>query len=132
MQDYPQAKEDLLLEMDYLRKRLQTLEEDLERIDADADEAWELLNPREERKPFDGVISFSGDFENVLAHGVDVSKGGVCFEVQRDVCFLLRMKTDEHDVQRRAALAWSQRMGDGRTRLGFEFVQDDDVESPTH
>jgi hypothetical protein len=125
MQEFPQAKEDVLLEMDYLRKRLRGLEEDLERLDADADEGWELLNPREERAPYDGVISFTGEVENVLAHGVDLSEGGVCFEVQQDLDFTLRMMLGDDDTRRKAKLAWAQRMGDGRTRFGFEFTDEE-------
>ncbi len=130
MQNIQKAKEHVLQQMDDLRKRLGQLEADLELLNEDADQGWDLLNPREKRPDYDGDLTLGGDFAEVEAHGVDLSEGGVCFEVQEDLTFVLFLKVDDEDVERRASLAWSRRMADGRTRLGFKFVGDDQPADP--
>jgi hypothetical protein len=124
MNDIPQLKDDLLLEIDYLRGRLRRLEEDLAKFDGDASAAWEELNPREERRPFEGTFTFSGDFDEVEARGVDLSSGGVCFEIGGDLPFSLQVRQGEEVIERSASLAWAQRLGDGKCRFGFEFTDD--------
>jgi len=122
MQDIPQLKDDLILEIDYLRSRLQKLEDDLIQFDEQASSGWDELNPRQERKPFEGTFTFAGNFEEVEARGVDLSEGGVCFEIGGDLPFALQVRYGARIVERIGSLAWAQRLGNGKCRFGFEFL----------
>ena len=122
MQDIPQLRDDLLLEIEYLRGRLAKLETDLTEFDENASTGWNELNPRQKRKPFEGAFSFSGDFDEVEARGVDLSDGGVCFEIGGDLPFSVQVRCGDRVVERSGSLAWAQRMGNGKCRFGFEFT----------
>ncbi|MFT5285435.1 MAG: hypothetical protein ACI8TQ_001600 [Planctomycetota bacterium] len=122
MQELPQLKDDLILEIDFLRERLAKLEKDLVRYDANNGKAWAEVNPREERKPFVGTFSFTGDFDEVEARGVDLSPGGVCFEIGGDLPFSLQMRQGAKIIERSGSLAWARRMAEGKCRFGFEFT----------
>lgn len=84
------------------------------------------LDERPHREPLDADIEFIGDFDVVSARGIDVSPGGVCFEVDESLAFEMRYTANGEVQTHRAHLAWLQRLPQGGYRFGFEFV---DVES---
>lgn len=77
---------------------------------------------RSKREVLEAVIEFIGDFDIVKASGIDVSDGGICFEVEESLAFEMRFTAYGEVQSHRAHLAWLQRLREGGYRLGFEFV----------
>lgn len=77
---------------------------------------------RSNRSSLEARIEFMGDFDIVEASGVDVSEGGICFEVSDTLCFDMKVTTPEGEQIHRGNLVWMKRLDDGGCRLGFEFV----------
>jgi hypothetical protein len=68
-------------------------------------------------------IEFIGDFDIVNATGIDISDGGLCFELSAPLPFDMRFEHKEEDHSYRANLAWMRQLPDGKYRFGFEFVK---------
>lgn len=120
MSDQASRKDEIELEMGYLRKRLDGLREELAEIDGATEELWRELNPREERESFDAEVEIAGIAESLEAHGIDRSDSGACVEFAGDLRLRLSFGEEAGGV-RLGRLAWARRMGDGRTRIGVEF-----------
>jgi hypothetical protein len=74
------------------------------------------------RREFQAEIEFIGDFDIVHARGIDVSEGGIGFEVAEELPFEMQFELDGKPHRHRARLAWMKRLPDGHYRLGFEFI----------
>ena len=83
---------------------------------------------RLDRAQFDADIEFIGDFDVVQAKGVNISQGGICFEINGPLAFDMRLDLQGAGGIRRANLLWMKSRRDNRYQLGFEFVSPD-VES---
>jgi len=79
---------------------------------------------REQRLPLDAEIEFIGDFDIVSARGIDVSRGGVCFEMSTPMVFDMRFTVEETTHERRAVLTWMRPLEGGGCRLGLRFIGD--------
>ena len=79
-------------------------------------------HPRQPRKEIDAEIEFIADFDLVRAEGIDLSSGGICFEVSRDLPFEMRFELEGKWYEKRANLVWVRRQDQGRYRLGFQFI----------
>ena len=66
--------------------------------------------------------SFIGDFGLVEAKGLDLSEGGIGFEIEQDIPFDMEFEIDGELHQHRARMVWMQRLADGRSRFGFQFI----------
>ena len=77
---------------------------------------------RAQRRELDAEIEFIGDFDLVSARGVDISEGGICFEVGEGFPFEMQFQWDGEEHRHRARLVWMKRLEDGSYRCGFEFV----------
>ena len=84
---------------------------------------------REDRRRMDAQIEFIADFDIVQAKGIDLSEGGICFEVREELPFEMRFEIGEKEYRKRARLVWLERLQEGGYRLGFEFIprQEDDL-----
>jgi hypothetical protein len=80
------------------------------------------IHSRPARQSLDEPIEFIGDFDVVRATGIDLSVGGICFEVHRPLGFEMRFEADGAIRQERAELVWLRRLPDGGYRLGLRFV----------
>jgi len=78
--------------------------------------------PRQKRKPLPTSIEFIGDFDLVEAHGVNISEGGICFEVQGGLPFEMRFQHQGKTYQKRGQIAWVKKRQDGSYQFGFMFV----------
>ena len=76
----------------------------------------------QERQPLQTSIEFIGDFDIVVASGVDLSEGGICFELAEGLPFEMRFERDGTAHQKRAQLVWVKRLPKGSYRFGFTFV----------
>jgi len=86
-----------------------------------SDEEW---GERAARKPLQARIEFIGDFDVVEAKGINLSSGGICFEVGESLAFEMQFEADDGKHRHRAHLAWVEALPGGRYRLGFKFVPD--------
>jgi hypothetical protein len=74
---------------------------------------------RSERSSLEAQIEFIGDFDIVEASGVDMSDGGICFD--------MKVTTSDWEQIQRANLAWMKRLESGY-RFGFEYVPTSQVQ----
>ena len=77
---------------------------------------------RQEREALQTDIEFIGDFDIVVASGVDLSDGGICFELAEGLPFEMRFSLDGTAHQKRAQLIWVKRLEGGQYRFGFTFL----------
>lgn len=121
------TREELLSDLESLRKRLANLE--IELTDGQTD-LGPILNPSDrvvERESFQGEIEFEVEAERHPARGVNSSPGGVCFKCDMPMIFRLRIHLEDGSIQeRRAQLVWANRDLDLANRLGFEFLDEPD------
>ncbi len=92
---------------------------------ADANSDSSADKRREQRRAFSQEIEFIGDFDVVEARGIDISTGGICFELDQPLPFDMKLNIDGEQHVYRACLAWMKSLEDGRCHLGFAFVQAD-------
>ena len=67
------------------------------------------------------TIQFIGDFGLVKAKGLDISNGGIGFELEEDIPFDMEFEVDGDLHQHRAYTVWMQRLKNGCSRFGFQF-----------
>lgn len=77
---------------------------------------------REKRKSLPTPIEFIGDFDLVEAHGINISEGGICFEVQGGLPFEMRFQHQGKTYQKRGQIAWVKKQQDGSYQFGFMFI----------
>jgi hypothetical protein len=77
---------------------------------------------RARRAQFDADIEFISDFDIVQARGVNISSGGICFEICGALSFDMKFDIDGEERIRGANLVWMKSCPDNGYQLGFEFV----------
>lgn len=121
MQDSKKTKAQLIDELAELRMRL--AERPGPEPDKDEDEDTdEDSQPRSKRNELKTSIQFIGDFGLVEAKGLDLSAGGIGFELEEDIPFDMEFEIKGELHQHRARMVWMQRLQDGRSRFGFQFI----------
>lgn len=88
----------------------------------DDDDCVSRRRSRLERQPLTATIEFIGDFDVVQATGIDLSSGGICFEVAAPLDFEMRLAVEGVTRRYRAHLVWTRELEGGRCRMGFRFV----------
>ena len=88
---------------------------------------WGAIGPdgrarQDQRMLIRTQIELIGDFDIVRARGVDLSEGGIGFELDDDLPFEMRFTLDGRVYQKRARLVWVDRRAKGGIRLGLEFI----------
>ena len=78
--------------------------------------------PRLERLPLDGDIEFIGDFDILQAKGINISEGGIAFEIEGGLPFEMRFQAEDETKTYRAELVWMKRLPHGGYRMGLKFV----------
>ena len=104
------------------RERMAALEEELRQLQAEIGECSGQQAQRHERKKLEADIEFIGDFDIVAASGVDISAGGICFEVSHPLPFDMKISIGGEKHIYRAYLVWVKSTGGDNYRLGFEFI----------
>lgn len=77
---------------------------------------------RQERQPLEADIEFIGDFDIIGAKGIDLSEGGICFEVSEPLTFEMRFDVHQQTHNHRAQLVWVSSLSTGGYHLGFKFI----------
>ena len=94
----------------------------LEREQAPPEQQPEANFSRPYRAEFDADIEFIGDFDIVQARGINISNGGICFEILEPLSFDMRFDCQGEERIRSANLAWMKSDTDNKYQLGFEFA----------
>lgn len=118
MQDSKKTKAQLIAELAELKNRLAEL------TGEPSDETTETTDshPRSTRNEIKTAIQLIGDFGLVEAKGLDLSDGGIGFELEDDIPFDMEFEVDGNLHQHRAHMVWMQRLDNGRSRFGFQFI----------
>ena len=77
---------------------------------------------RPERVPMDGDIEFIADFDLLQAKGINISEGGIAFEITGGLPFEMRFKVKGQDQTFQAELVWMKRLPSGGYRMGLKFI----------
>ena len=121
MEDQEKSKEQLIDELQDLRARLADLESESP-TDGDVEGEDKSRLPR---FPIATPIIFVGGFSLIYAQGINLSEGGVCFEISELLPFELEFDVGDEIHKHAANLMWMNRLPTGRSRLGFEFQSSD-------
>ena len=82
----------------------------------------QIHSPRSTRNEIETTIQFIGDFGLVKAKGLDLSNGGIGFELEEDIPFDMEFEIAGNLHQHRAYMVWMQRLENGCSRFGFQFI----------
>ena len=116
------TREQLIGELTELRQQVEALK--ATEAPQEMKGSYEL---RSERSSLEAQIEFIGDFDIVEASGVDMSDGGICFDMSGALCFDMKVTTSDWEQIQRANLAWIKRLESGY-RFGFEYVPTSQVQ----
>ncbi len=126
MTNADKTKEALAAELAEVRAEADALRDKAAALESRLAERVCKPNPRQSRREIQADIEFIADFDLVRAGGIDLSEGGICFEVDRHLPFEMRFELEGRRHEKRANLVWVRRIGDGRCRLGFRFLPPDE------
>jgi len=113
----------LIEEVAALRREISLLRSGIERLKAEQSGIPTPLKPRSPRKRVQGDIEFIADFDVIEASAIDLSEGGICFEIEdEEMPYEMRFTVDGRERKKRAQLVWVERRDEGGYRLGLEFV----------
>lgn len=122
MMDEEKTRDALIAELREARKEIQRLRAQAALLESRVMERTRPPHHRRPRQEIETDIEFISDFDLVRAKGVDLSEGGICFEVDRDLPFEMKFDLEGNRHEKRANLIWMRGLDDGRNRLGFAFV----------
>lgn len=123
MDDHEKTQEQLIRELQDLRNQI-AVSEDTSGPDG-GEESAESLSSRSTRNAIQVPITFIGDFTLVQAQGIDLSEGGIRFEVSEDLPFEMEFEIEGEVHQHRAHLVWMKRLEGGGSQWGFQFAPSD-------
>lgn len=125
MQDHRKTKKQLVDELQALRARVADLEAE---SSSDSDEqGGAAVKSRHPRNAIETPIVFIGAFNLIYAEGVNLSEGGVCFEISEPLLFEMEFDIGGEVHKHTADLIWMKRLATGRSRLGLQFESSDSL-----
>ncbi len=107
MEDYKKTKMQLIREIAILRERIATIEH--------------IGLARPPRVAFDAKIKIKSDFDTIDAQGINLSKGGLCFELDEPLRFNIKFEFEDDVHNRKVELVWVRKFND-KYRFGLKFV----------
>ncbi|MEZ4527197.1 MAG: PilZ domain-containing protein [Desulfobacterales bacterium] len=123
MKDELKTKSQLMEELEQMRRRVEELEAQIAEMEREKAESRRQLIQRQERKGLRANIEFITDFDIVDARGIDISEGGISFELYEELPFELRFELENRLHHYRANLVWVKRIPEGGFRFGLMFVR---------
>jgi len=123
MQDEKKTKSQLIDELNLMRHRIEELEEKIDSLEMKKEQADKMFENRIERQELRTHIEFITDFDIVEAKGINISDGGISFELYEDLPFEMRFDYQGEPHHHRANLVWIKRLPFGGFRFGLMFTQ---------
>ncbi len=111
----------LLRENERLHQRIKALEERVRSMETAREHQDDDRMFRPPRRPMKANIEFIADFDVIEARGIDLSEGGVSFEVDEDLPFEMQFELNGRYYKNRAHLVWMKRLTSGGYRFGLMF-----------
>ena len=124
MNDYKKTKAELVKELEAVRRVLAKVKSEPD--GPKSDKEWESQAVRQPRWELDAAIEFIADFDIIKAKGINISEGGICFELDDDLPFEMQFRHKECLHRQRACLIWVKRLSRGGYRFGLKFVPPED------
>ncbi len=125
MDDHRKSKEQLIEELQQLRSQINQAEGKkplLEAVDKKSSNKWII---RQTRDTLNADVEFIGDFDIMDAKGVNISEGGISFEMRTELPFEMQFEREGTMERHRAHLMWVRRLPKGGFRFGLKFVADE-------
>lgn len=122
MKDYQKTKAQLIEELEAARQQLTKLESELAKKAKPPETQQKEIAPRAIRKEIHAAIEFIADFDVIEAKGINLSEGGICFELDEDLPFEMQFTFGGTKHRHRAHLIWVRRLPKGGYRFGLKFV----------
>ena len=124
MKDEEKTNALLIDELKKMREQIKELESKLAMMEGKKDELYDHhMANRSERKDLLTHIEFITDFDIVEARGINISEGGISFELYEDLPFEMRFTMDGKLHEHRANLVWVKRIPGGGFRFGLSFIR---------
>lgn len=122
MKDYKKTKAQLIDELNVLRQQVAELDTKTDILEKKAESISKKWIARSPRVELYVDIEFIGDFDIVQAKGINLSEGGICFEMAEALPFEMQFAVEGKMQKHRAHLIWMKRIPEGGFRFGLKFV----------
>jgi hypothetical protein len=131
MSDAKKTKEQLIKELQTLRRKLSKLESKPVPGKVKKNPAAKGVKPNQRtlRNAISADIEFIGDFDVIKARGVNISEGGICLKLSDNLPFEFQFYRDNTLHQYRAQLVWLKKLPTGEYHFGFKFIDDEPLPS---
>lgn len=123
MKIYQKTKNELIQEIEKVCQQVTRLEAQIAELEKQIDTQSQKPLNRLPREEMDASIEFIADFDIVEAKGINISEGGICFELAEDLAFEMQFRLDGKLHRHRAHLIWVKRLPNGGYRFGLKFVE---------
>lgn len=123
MNDTGKTKEELIDEIEGLRKELDRLKAKLDMLEGKPDFDLSEFRNREPREDLSAQIEFVADVDVLNGEGINISESGISFTIEDNLPFEIMFELNGDVYRGTADLAWFQRHKGG-CRLGFEYHRD--------
>ncbi|MFP4348946.1 MAG: PilZ domain-containing protein [Thermodesulfobacteriota bacterium] len=123
MKDTYKTKAQLITELDRARRQIGELRSELDALKSKKKTGSDRLESRPPRQEIRTHVEFIADFDVIEARGINISEGGICFELDEDLPFEMRFELDGKLHQHRANLVWVKRSSGGGYLFGLMFVR---------
>jgi len=123
MKDENKTKPQLIEELNLMRQRVEELEEKIDTLEMEKEASDKAFENRSDRKDLHTHIEFITDFDIVEARGINISEGGISFELHEDLPFEMRFEYQGIPHHHRANLVWIKRLPSGGFRFGLMFIR---------
>ncbi len=115
------------MENEVLQKKIASLEADifllknqLKKVKSQTQQCERGLQ-RLPRTKFSTDIEFAGAFDIIEAEGVNISEGGICFEIGMPLVFDMQFEKEGDMISRRASLMWVEKREESGFYVGLKF-----------
>ncbi len=120
MNDEIKSQKQLLIETNNLRKQILKLEKKIHSLTTENKKEFKNRLPRVE---LNTEIEAIGDFDILKAKGIEISEGGISFEMKEDLPFELQFYLKDKFFNQRVNLVWLEKKQEGGYRCGFRFIK---------
>lgn len=121
MKDEEKSREQLMGELETMRRVTAQLEAKVADMEAREKERSRVWVERSLRVGLRTNIEFAASFQRVQARGINLSEGGICFELDESMPFRMKFEVRGKRHEHNARLIWAKRLQKGGYRFGFKF-----------
>lgn len=123
MDDHAKSKAELIEELQAMRSAVDDLESRVRQLENRTRPRTVTIGERETRETLHSRVEFIADFDVLEAMGLNISEGGISFEMYDDLAFEMRFEAEGDVRHHRAHLVWVKRLPSGGYRFGLRFAE---------